>query len=161
MIESMIEWEAGMRGNRRTTAPRRDGQTLLELIAATTIIATALVPALRMMRDSLRVSRDLETAGFMTSLCVSTLEREAARSVVSWDTLGSTGDFASEGRPDLRFQVTKSDDGSAGGIPNLLMAARVLVWHDRNANGAFDDGEPSVTFATKLCKTMGFQDEAK
>ncbi len=149
------------RFRRHRARPRRGGQSLLELIAATTIIATALVPALRMMRDSLRVSRDIETAGLMTSLCVSTLEQELARTAANWNSQDVVGDFSAEGRTDLMYQVSKSDEPTAGGIKDQLMTIRVVVWHDRNRNGAQDSGEPAVTFGTKLCKTMGFQDAAQ
>lgn len=150
-----------MNGQLRAYRPARKGQSLLELIAATTIIATALVPALRMMRDSLRVSRDIETAGMMTSLCVSKLEQEIARSAATWELQPASGDFRSEGRPDLRFAVWRSDESADGGIKNALMAISVVVWHDRNGNAVLDQGEPTVRYGTKLSKTLGFQDEAK
>jgi len=139
---------------------RRRGQSLLEVVAASTIIATAMVPALRMMRDSLRISRDVETAGVMASLCVSKLEEEMAKTSATWSTQLITGDFASAGRRDISFEVTKSDDASAGGIKNALMAISVVVWHDKNGNGTQDGNEPSVTYGSKISKLLGYEDEA-
>jgi len=46
---------------------QRRGQTLLEVVAATTILAMTLVPTLRMMRDSLRVGRETEMANHLAT----------------------------------------------------------------------------------------------
>jgi hypothetical protein len=146
---------------RRPKAPSarrwRRGQSLLEVIAASTIIATTLVPALRMMRDSLRVSREIETAELLTTLCVSKLEEVMARSSTTWEMQTLNGDYAALGRSDIRYTAIRSDDVVAGGLRDELMGITVIVWHDRNGNGRKDGAEPGVTFATKISKLLGYQ----
>jgi len=139
---------------------RRRGQSLMEVVAASTIIATAMVPALRMMRDSLKVSRDLETAGVMSSLCVSKLEEEMAITSAHWNTQTIAGDFSSEGHRDILFVITKSDEVADGGIKDALMAISVSVWQDKNGNASKDANEPGITYGSKISKLLGYEDKA-
>lgn len=135
----------------------RSGQSLLEVIAASTIIATALVPALRMMRDSLEVSRSVEEADLMSTLCVDKLEEHMNKVAATWDKTIASGDFAAlEGRSYLKFQVTKSDSVTDGGISNRLMAITAVVWSDANGNGSLEGGEKKVMFATKVSKFVSY-----
>ena len=142
--------------------PRR-GQSLLEVIAASTIIATALVPALRMMRDSLEVSRGVEEADLMSTLCVDKLEEHLNKVAGTWDKTTASGNYAAlEGRSYLKFQVTKSDAVVDGGITDRLMAITAVVWNDANGNGSLDTNEKKVTFATKVSKFVSYNNyEAK
>jgi hypothetical protein len=149
-----------MQGGTARASGRRRAQSLLEVVAAATIIAVALVPALRMMRDSLRVSRDIETAELMTTLAVSKLEEQMALSSATWNLATSTGEYASLGRNDLRFNVTKSDAEAAGGVPDALMVLTVTVWNDENGNAGKEANEPGVTFATKISKLLGYQNQS-
>lgn len=141
----------------------RRGQSLLEVIAASTIIATALVPALRMMRDSLEVSRSVEEADLMSTLCVDKLEEHMSKVAGNWNKTTVSGDFAAlEGRSYLQFQVTKSDAVPDGGISDRLMAITAVVWNDVNGNGSLDGGEKKVTFGTKVSKFVSYNNyEAK
>ncbi len=135
----------------------RRGQSLLEVIAASTIIATALVPALRMMWDSLEVSRSVEEADLMSTLCVDKLEEHMSKVAANWDKTTASGDFAAlEGRSYLQFQVTKSDAVPDGGISDRLMAITAVVWNDVNGNGSLDGGEKKVTFGTKVSKFVSY-----
>ena len=135
------------------TNKSRRGQSLLEVIAASTIIATALVPALRMMRDSLEVSRSVEEADLMSTLCVDKLEEHMSKVAGNWNKTTASGDFAAlEGRSYLKFQVTKSDAVPDGAV----------VWNDVNGNGSLDGGEKKVTFGTKVSKFVSYNNyEAK
>ena len=141
----------------------RRGQTLLDVIAASTVIATALVPALRMMRDSLEVSRGVEEADLMATLCVDTLEQQMNTVAGTWDKTTASGDYtALEGRSYLKFRVTKSDSPVDGGITDRLMAITAVVWNDANGNGTLESGEKKVTFATKVSKFVSYNNyEAK
>jgi hypothetical protein len=149
-----------MQGGASRAPGRRRGQSLLEVVAAATIIAVALVPALRMMRDSLKVSRDIETAELMTTLAVSKLEEQMALSSATWSLAAETGNYASLGRSDVRFDVTKTDADGAGGVPDALMVLTVTVWSDKNGNAGKDGNEPGVTFATKISKLLGYQNQS-
>ena len=145
----------------------RRAQTLLELVAATTIIAGTLVPALRMMRDSLSVSRNIELASQMSSYCVSLLEQQMVLTSASWDESSgtwdqstSTGDYSADGYPSLRYQVERSDAPGDGGISGALMVIRCQVWDDRNGNGGRDAGEPQVNYSTKIGNFASYADAA-
>ena len=135
----------------------RRGQSLLEVIAASTIIATALVPALRMMRDSLEVSRSVEEADLMSTLCVDKLEEHLNKTAANWDKTTASGDFSAlEGRSYLKFRVTKSDAVPDGGIGDRLMAITAVICNDANGNGSLDGSEKKVTFATKVSKFVSY-----
>ncbi|MFT7639323.1 MAG: hypothetical protein ACI9G1_001059 [Pirellulaceae bacterium] len=137
--------------NKRSSFKR--GNSLLELVAASTILATTMVPALRMMSDSLKVSRQIETANLMSTFCVSKLEERMAQTARVWATSAVSGNFNAAGYANIRFQVTRSDATSDGGIPGRLMTLTSTVWEDENGNGSWSTGEPRVIFATKLSRT--------
>jgi hypothetical protein len=144
----------------RSQPARRRAQTLLELVGATTIIALALVPALRMMRDSLRVTRDTETADLLATLSASALEEHLLRIAVAWTPSTVTGTFAAQGYPRVRFQVVRSDSPANGGIAGSLMSITSTAWDDRDNDGSLDAGEPRVTYASKLARNVAYQREA-
>ena len=107
---------------------RRTAQTLLELVAATTIITIALVPALRLTRDSIADSELLEIAELRLTLCTSKLEEEMARTAATWDLTTRTGDYRDIGRGEMKYMVLKSDASVDGGIPGRLTTINVIVW---------------------------------
>ena len=135
----------------------RRGHSLIELVAASFIIAIALAPALQMMRDSLKLSQELEVADMMSTLCVNKLEESLAKVYATWDTTSTSGDFSAQGYPQLKFQVTKSDQYAGGGIPGQLMATTATVWNDANGNNAWDTNEQQVQFASKLSYTVSYK----
>ena len=145
---------------RRRWRHRRLGQTLLELVAATTIIAIALVPALKLTRTGVMNMAMLERSELAVSLCVSKLEEELARTAAGWDLASRNGSFASIGRPDLRFMVTKSDAIASGGSPGSLAAIEVVVWHDEDGGADLDAGETRVRYATKIAKVISYEYES-
>lgn len=143
--------------NRR---PKRRGQTLIELVAATTMMATAIVPGLQLMRDGMKVSRELEVAGVMTSLCVSKLEEHLSISAATWAMTTTTGNFSAEGYSQIRFSVVRSDSGGDGGITDALMAVTVTVWEDVDSDSTLDNGESKVVLASKIAKVASYENEA-
>ena len=138
----------------------RKGQTMLELIAATTIITIALVPALRLTRDSIARSDDLKNAELRLALCTSKLEGELARTAATWDLTSTVGDFADMGHSQLRFVATKSDAIADGGIPNALATITVTVWHDQDAGDDLDPDEPRTKLLTKMAKLISYEYES-
>ncbi len=134
--------------------PRRAGQTLLELVGATTIIAITLVPALRMMRDSLRVGRQTETANLLATFSASKLEEHLVRTAATWDTTGESGTIP--GYAGLRFQVDKVDEGIGAG----LMRITSLAWEDLNGDQSWNAGEARAVFSSKLAHNVSYQQEA-
>jgi len=145
---------------RRRRCSSQRGQTLLELVGATTIIALALVPALRLMRDSVRVVGELGASNLLATLCASTLEEHLQRTAAVWSATAVSGDFATDGYAGLRFAVVRSDAVADGGIPGSLMSITVTTWEDRTANSTWDAGEPRVTFASKLARIVTYHHEA-
>jgi hypothetical protein len=146
---------------RRVPVGRRRGQTLLELVGATTIIAMTLVPTLRMMRDALRVARDTEQANRVATLAMSTLEEYLLRTAGAWTTGTVTGDFGAEGLANFKFVVTRTDSLADGGIPGDLMAISAVVWEDRDGDDVWDAGEPRAEFGTKLAHIAAYEHEAE
>jgi hypothetical protein len=138
----------------------RRGQTLLELVAASTIIAVALVPALRIMRDAIRVGRETEMANLIATFSVSKLEQSLAETAGSWSTTTLSGNFASEGYSQVRYVVVRSDSSGDGGIPNVVMAISSTVWEDRDGDSAWDAGELRSVFASKLAKSVAYSNIA-
>ena len=141
----------------RTDRPR--GSSLLEVLLATVLIAVALVPALRLMRDSLAVGREIEARDQLTTFATSKLEEHLALVGADWSTGAYTGDFAAEGHPTFRFLVSRSDTGGDGGIVDQLMAVTATIWEDLDGDGTSDSGEPSVILGAKVAKIASYQDE--
>lgn len=139
---------------RRTRTTLRSGQTLLELVGATTVIAIALVPALRIMRDCIRLGRNSEMANLMSTLSASKLEEHLISTAANWSATTDAGSFT--GYPTLRYRVVKSDEGLGSGLMNITSS----VWEDSNSNQTWDAGELGTSFATKLARNAAYQLEA-
>jgi type II secretory pathway pseudopilin PulG len=139
---------------------RHKGQTLLELVAATTIISLTLVPALRMMRDSLRISRQTERTNLMATLAASKLEEHLLRTAGTWGTGTFTGDFSADGYATMKLQVVRSDAAGAGGITGSLMSITSTVWDDTDNDNVIDTGELRSVFASKLARNAAYEYEA-
>ncbi|MEO8493725.1 MAG: hypothetical protein ABI614_01540 [Planctomycetota bacterium] len=133
---------------------KRSGQSLLELIAATSIVAIALVPALRMMRDSVRVGRQTETANVLATFSMSKLEEHLARTVANWNTTSDSG--AIPNYNGLRFQVTKVDEGLGSGLMRITSTA----YEDTDGSGTFNAGERSAVFVCKVARNVAYQQKA-
>lgn len=133
---------------------------MLELVAATTIIAIALLPALKLTRSSLADMEQLERNELSVSLCVSALEEELALTAATWNMATKTGDFAAIGRSELRYVINKSDAIADGGQPGSLAVIDVIVWHDADDGNDLDATEPQTRFSTKLAKVISYEYEA-
>lgn len=135
---------------------RRAGNTLLEVLLATTLLAGTLVPGLRLMRDAMRVSRDIETFYLTANYCVSTMERQLALTAHNWQVGYEFGDFAGDGHPQVRYFAWRSDASSVGGMPDRLMVISAIVWYDRNGDNLYNVGEPSRIMASKIAKLASY-----
>ena len=132
---------------------RNNGQTLLELVAATTVIAIALVPALKVMRDSMRVGRETEIANLLATFSASKLEEHLVLTAASWDTTTDADLIPGYEAQKLRYSVTKVDDTG-------LMRLNAQAWEDTNDNATWDAGEMQVNFSTKVARNVAYQQEA-
>lgn len=133
---------------------RSTGQTLLEMIAATTIVSIALVPALRLMRDSIGNGAQAENANILATYSMSKLEEHMARTAANWDTTTASG--AIPNYPGLRFQVTKVDEGIGSG----LMRITSIAYEDGNGNSTWDATERRVIFVSKIARNAAYEQEA-
>jgi len=138
----------------------RAGQTLLELLAAASILALTLVPALRLMRSALEQADRSETLELATTYCISKLEEGLAVAGGVWQTGALSGSCAADGYPQLKWQLTRSDAAASGGIPARLLAIIATVWDDVDGDSVLDAGEPQVVLASKVADMRILQDLA-
>ncbi len=138
----------------------RPGHTMVELVAATSLMAVALVPTLALIRDSTELSREIETRYKLATLCVSKLEEHLAEAAASWTTTSSSGDFSGTGQATIHYEADRSDAVIDGGILDQLMAVTITVWEDADNDDVRDTGELQVTFNSKIAKMAIYQDEA-
>jgi hypothetical protein len=138
------------------SAFRCRGQTLLELLAASALLAATLTPALGIMSEALEQDRRLETLELLATFCADKLEEHMVLTASTWSIATTTGDFSSEGYAQLRYSVVCSDSAVDGGIADRLMAITATVWEDANGNAGLDSGELSVVFRTKVASLTGY-----
>ena len=131
---------------------QRKGQTLLELVVASFLVAGVVMPALSLLRDSMKTSTSIENKNAMITLGVSKLEERLVGAANTFSDDSIEGDFSTDGYPTMRFRAVHSQDPADGGINGRLMTVTVTVWHDIDNNLRQEPREPSVTFANKLAK---------
>ncbi len=130
------------------------GFTFVELIAAIFVLAITLVPATQFLADSMTLRRDLERDRNMVLLAIQTIEEQMSVINGGWTTAQQTGTFASQGLPDLAYEIVRSDAAADGGISDLLMAIIVRVWSDDDGDQQLDAGETSVELQTKMARSV-------
>ena len=136
---------------------RRRGYSLLEVILASAICASALVPALAILRDSLLAAETIDTRHMLLLYGVRTMEEQLAIVATGWTQGSASGDFASDGHANVRYSVTRSDDAGSGGITNRLMAISATAYYDDNGDDTLDAAEPQITFTTKISKLITYE----
>jgi hypothetical protein len=134
--------------------------SLLEVVLASAICASALVPALAILRDGMRLERDIDARHLLLIYGVSKLEEQSAVVAATWADGDLGGDFAADGHADIRYLVTRSDSPADGGIADRLMNISVTTYRDDNGNDALGAGEPCITFTTKISKLASYESKA-
>ena len=154
---------ANHRLKKRTAVRLRAGVSLLELVAASSIIAMTLVPSLRLMRDSLRVSRSLEVRECLATTAMGALEHRAQQVARGWQMTSGVdrtyGQLA--GYPEVVVEFEATDSSTSGGIPNSLAVVSTSSFEDRNGNGRRDADESLVTFSTKVARLQSYALEGR
>jgi hypothetical protein len=143
--------------------PRRRARTaysLLEVVMASAICATALVPALALMRDGMTLANTIDTQHMLLTYAVSKMEQQLAVIGASWTEGTTTGDFASDGHANIRFSVTTSDAPASGGIDNRLMNVSVTTYSDDDNDDTMDAAEARITVTTKIGKLQSYETKA-
>jgi prepilin-type N-terminal cleavage/methylation domain-containing protein len=146
---------AGMT-QRGTRARGRAGFSLLEMLAATAIVAGTLAPALSVMRDAMAISREAVQRNLVANYAVQVLEGQAALSMQNWSNGSATGNFASDGYSTIKYIATRSDAVASGGLVNRLMHIQVTAYEDKDADGVADANELKVTVRTKVAKLTNY-----
>ena len=134
--------------------------SLLEVVLASAICASALVPALAVMRDGATLADIIDTRHTLLTYGVSKMEEQLAIVGATWATGTVTGNFASDGQSSIRFAVTRSDSAGSGGITNQLMSVTVTTYSDDNGNNTMDSSEARITLTTKIAKLVSYETKA-
>jgi prepilin-type N-terminal cleavage/methylation domain-containing protein len=139
-------------------SPRR-GFSLVEMIAATALVAGTLAPALAVMRDAMSASREAHRRHLMANYAVTVLEYAAAASMQNWGSDAYTGNFASDGYPTIRYQLTRSDNPASGGVAGRLLHLQATVYDDVDKDSIADATESKVRYRTKVAKLLNYENE--
>lgn len=138
----------------------RGAYSLLEVVMASAICASALVPALAVMRDGIALGDIVDTKHLLLAYGVSKMEEQLAIVGASWSTGTITGNFASDGQSTIRYSATRTDAPASGGITNQLMVVTVTTYSDDNGNSLMDSSEARLTFTTKVAKLVSYATKA-
>jgi hypothetical protein len=129
---------------------------LLEMLAATALVAGTLAPALAVMRDAMAVSREGVQRGLAANYAVYVLENQAALVMQNWTNGTVTGNFSSDGYATIKYTAVKSDDPGNGGLTNRLMHIQVTAYEDKDGDSVADAGEVQVSIRTKVAKLTNY-----
>ncbi|HEY4234413.1 MAG TPA: hypothetical protein VGM76_13355 [Lacipirellulaceae bacterium] len=135
----------------------RHAYSLLEVALASSLCATAIVPALALMRDGMKNMITIDTDHMLLLYGIEKMEEQQAICARSWTTGNASGNFSADGNSNIRYSVTRSDSSVSGGITNRLMVISVTTFYDTNGNSAMDTGESRLTFTTKVAKLATYQ----
>jgi hypothetical protein len=138
----------------------RTAYSLLEVVMASTICATALVPALAFMRDSITLATTIDTKHVLLTYAVGKMEEQLAIIGATWTEGSASGDFAVDGHASIRFTVTRSDAPASGGLDDRLMAVSVTTFSDDDGDDSMDATEARITVTTKVSKLMSYEAKA-
>lgn len=138
----------------------RRAYSLLEVVMASAICASALVPALAVMRDGVALGDIIDTNHLLLTYGVSKMEEQLAIVGATWSTGTVSGNFAADGQAGIRFSATRTDAAASGGIVNQLMVVTVTTYSDDNGNAAMDTSESRLTFTTKVAKLVSYATKA-
>lgn len=133
----------------RQQQPRQRGSSLVDVIAATVLTASVLVPTTRVLRDSISTGRRLQMQQQLLISCQDVLEAEM-QAVSQGGRLRNSGGRLNTDPGLLQYEVTSTDQTAAGGLPGQLIAVSAVVWEDVNRNQRQDSGEPHVSLFSKV-----------
>jgi hypothetical protein len=133
---------------------------MIEVVLASSICITAIVPALAMLRDGIALGEIIDTRHLLLTYGVSKMEEQLAIVGATWTTGTTTGNFASDGQSSIRFSVTRSDAVVDGGVVGKLMTVTVTTYSDDNGNSTMDSSEARTTLTTKIAKLASYVTKA-
>jgi hypothetical protein len=161
-IKQMFSLSKSLKHHHRmvTRAPKRRGYSMLEVVLASSICVTAIVPALAMLRNGMALGEIIDTRHLLLTYGVSKMEEQLAVIGATWPTGTVTGNFAADGQSTIRFTVTRTDAAASGGIVGKLMVVTVTTFSDDNGNGTMDASEARTTMTTKVAKLTSYVTKA-
>jgi hypothetical protein len=138
----------------------RNAYSLLEVVMASAICATALVPALAFMRDGMTLAETVDARHLLLVYGVSKMEEQLAIVAATWAEGTASGDFAADGHANIRYNVSRSDAPVDGGINDRLMSVTVTTYSDDDGDDAMDAAEMRITVTTKIGKLVSYENKA-
>ena len=138
----------------------RKAYSLLEVVLAGGICASALVPALAFMRDGLTLAEAIDARHLMLMYGVSKMEEQLAIVSATWTDGTANGDFAADGHANIRYSLSRSDAPASGGINNRLMNVSITTYWDDDGDDAMDPSEMRTILTTKIGKSVSYENKA-
>jgi type II secretory pathway pseudopilin PulG len=142
---------------------QRAGFSLLEMVAASALLAGTLVPSLVVVRDSMAKSRNMHHRNALSVHASYFLEYFTSIAANNWvlaTNYTTAFNFpASDGYNAIRIEITMSDDPADGGLTGQLSHVQVTAFDDLNANDTLDANESSVVYRTKIAKLNSYENE--
>lgn len=138
----------------------RIGLTLLEVIAASVVLAVALAPALRIVRGALNAADRTDRQERCLALATDRVEFLLARTAADWSTVTNAVEDAAvpvPGYPGLRRSDFTTVAPEYGGIPDRLASVGSLVWSDDDGDGVPDPAEPQAVLASQVAKLTAYE----
>ncbi|QDT15828.1 type IV pilus modification PilV family protein [Alienimonas californiensis] len=142
---------------------RRSGTTLLEVVAASIVLAIALAPALRMTREAVQAADRLDRQERCLTVASDLVELGMARTAADWD--GRVGiatvlPIAVPGYPGMKALELTSDSAAYGGVPGRLATVGAFVWYDEDGDSVVDSTEPQVLLASAVARMASYESHA-
>jgi hypothetical protein len=134
----------------------RAAYSMIEVVLASSICITAIVPALSMLRNGIALADIIDTRHLLLNYAVSKMEEQLAIVGATWSTGTVAGNFASDGQATIRYSVTRSDAVVDGGVVGKLMTVTVTTYSDDNGNSTMDAAEARTTMTTKVAKLVSY-----
>ena len=130
----------------------RTGSSLLEVMAATVLGSVLLVPMVKMLVDCSKWSSRIEYQSELLTLADSCADETKFNLVNNFVASQSVGTFATQGFPEVRYQVSCLVPNEPS-IQGKYLDIQIVVWADLDADGVYDSGqEPKQELATGLVK---------
>jgi hypothetical protein len=136
------------------------GYSLLEVVLASAICSTALVPALALLRDGMTLADSIDKRHLLLIYGVSKMEEQMAIAAATWSEGSASGDFAADGHANIRFDASRSDDPVGGGIADRLMSVSVTTYSDDDSDDSMDAGEARTVLTTKIARLVTYESKA-
>lgn len=141
----------------RRPRPARRAHSLVEVVAATALMAATLVPAMQLVRLGIQKSAETDRHQLLSIYAASQIERRLASTAMTWANANYSGDYSGDGHPGIRYETACSDDPVVGGITDQLMDIRTTVYDDTNGDHALTPGERSCSYHTRIGKFATYE----